>query len=58
MILCEFSVEHDITAFKVSMVTFGICFIIASISDLIATKIRINIRRTIKAMKAKKWWKY
>lgn len=57
-ILYEFSVEHDVTAFKLSMITFVVCFIIASISDLIATKIRINIRRTIKAKKAKTWWKY
>ena len=58
MILCEFSVEHDVTAFKVAMITFVVCFIIASISDLIATKIRINIRRIVKAKKAKTWWKY
>lgn len=58
MITCEFSVEHDTGKFKFAMIAFSICFVIASITDLIATKIRINIRRIVKAKKAKTWWKY
>lgn len=58
MLTCELKEEHSITIFKGVIISIGILGFIAGVCEYISEKLKISIRREIKSIKAKEWWRY
>ena len=58
ILTCELKDEHNINIFKGVIISVSILGLIAGICEYISEKLKINIRREIKSIKAKEWWRY
>lgn len=54
----EFKTTHNSNSFIIAIIFTVFFMLISGISDLISMKLKVSIRRDIKAKKAKKWWIY
>lgn len=56
MIICELNETHNTNTFKYIIIISIVLGIISCIAEYVSEKFRREIRRDIKAEKAKTWW--